>query len=137
MLPPMAIFFPIFTLLEDVGYLPRVAFNLDHAFCKARTCGKQALTMCKRLYRAENKRTALRAFTALFFWSGSAFLQERFGLPFCNQRCTGCGQAVALRGKRIKKEFAFGDKATRLDLRRPERLENCGLGMITRLSSMA
>ncbi len=46
MLPPMAIFFPLFTLLEDVGYLPRVAFNLDHAFCKARTCGKQALTMC-------------------------------------------------------------------------------------------
>ncbi|MBP3312191.1 MAG: ferrous iron transporter B [Butyricicoccus sp.] len=46
MLPPMAIFFPLFTLLEDVGYLPRVAFNLDHAFCRARTCGKQALTMC-------------------------------------------------------------------------------------------
>ncbi|MGN1008011.1 MAG: ferrous iron transporter B [Butyricicoccus sp.] len=46
MLPPMAIFFPLFTLLEDVGYLPRVAFNLDHAFCRAHTCGKQALTMC-------------------------------------------------------------------------------------------
>lgn len=46
MLPPMAIFFPLFTLLEDFGYLPRVAFNLDHAFKKARTCGKQALTMC-------------------------------------------------------------------------------------------
>lgn len=46
MLPPMAIFFPLFTLLEDVGYLPRVAFNLDHAFCKARACGKQALTLC-------------------------------------------------------------------------------------------
>ncbi len=45
MLPPMAIFFPLFTILEDVGYLPRVAFNLDHAFCRARTCGKQALTM--------------------------------------------------------------------------------------------
>lgn len=45
MLPPMAIFFPIFTLLEDVGYLPRVAFNLDHAFCRACACGKQALTM--------------------------------------------------------------------------------------------
>lgn len=46
MLPPMALFFPIFTLLEDFGYLPRVAFNLDHSFKKAKTCGKQALTMC-------------------------------------------------------------------------------------------
>lgn len=45
MLPPMAIFFPLFTLLEDFGYLPRVAFNLDHCFQKAHTCGKQALTM--------------------------------------------------------------------------------------------
>lgn len=46
MLPPMAIFFPLFTLLEDVGYLPRVAFNLDKYFQKAKACGKQALTMC-------------------------------------------------------------------------------------------
>lgn len=46
MLPPMAIFFPLFTLLEDLGYLPRVAFNLDNQFKKCRTCGKQALTMC-------------------------------------------------------------------------------------------
>ncbi len=46
MLPPMAIFFPLFTLLEDMGYLPRVAFNLDRAFKKACACGKQALTMC-------------------------------------------------------------------------------------------
>ena len=46
MLPPMAIFFPLFTLLEDLGYLPRVAFNLDNYFKKACTCGKQALTMC-------------------------------------------------------------------------------------------
>ena len=45
MLPPMAIFFPLFTLLEDFGYLPRVAFNLDHCFQKAKACGKQALTM--------------------------------------------------------------------------------------------
>jgi ferrous iron transport protein B len=42
----MAIFFPLFTLLEDFGYLPRVAFNLDHHFKKAKACGKQALTMC-------------------------------------------------------------------------------------------
>ena len=46
MLPPMAIFFPLFTLLEDLGYLPRVAFNLDRCFQKCRACGKQALTMC-------------------------------------------------------------------------------------------
>jgi ferrous iron transport protein B len=46
MLPPMAIFFPLFTLLEDLGYLPRIAFNLDNAFKRAKACGKQALTMC-------------------------------------------------------------------------------------------
>ncbi|WP_283625204.1 ferrous iron transport protein B [Clostridium butyricum] len=46
MLPPMAIFFPLFTLLEDLGYLPRVAFNLDNFFKKSNACGKQALTMC-------------------------------------------------------------------------------------------
>lgn len=46
MLPPMAIFFPLFTLLEDFGYLPRVAFNLDRCFKRCCTCGKQALTMC-------------------------------------------------------------------------------------------
>ena len=45
MLPPMAIFFPLFTLLEDSGYLPRVAYNLDKPFEKCRACGKQALTM--------------------------------------------------------------------------------------------
>ena len=45
MLPPMAIFFPLFTLLEDFGYLPRVAFNLDYLFKKAGAHGKQALTM--------------------------------------------------------------------------------------------
>src|SRR3989338_4818568 len=45
MLPPMAIFFPLFTLLEDFGYLPRVAFNLDGMFRKAGAHGKQALTM--------------------------------------------------------------------------------------------
>lgn len=46
MLPPMAIFFPLFTLLEDLGYLPRVAFVMDHAFQRCRACGKQCLTMC-------------------------------------------------------------------------------------------
>lgn len=45
MLPPMMIFFPLFTLLEDLGYLPRIAFNVDKVFKKCSSCGKQALTM--------------------------------------------------------------------------------------------
>lgn len=49
MLPPMAIFFPMFTLLEDWGFLPRVAFNLDRCFKGCKACGKQALTMCMGL----------------------------------------------------------------------------------------
>ena len=49
MLPPMAIFFPLFTLLEDSGYLPRIAFTLDGLFERCRACGKQALTMCMGL----------------------------------------------------------------------------------------
>ena len=49
MLPPMAIFFPLFTLLEDFGYLPRVAYNLDKAFRSCTSCGKQAITMCMGL----------------------------------------------------------------------------------------
>ena len=46
MLPPMAVFFPLFTLLEDLGYLPRVAFDLDGCFARCHACGKQALTVC-------------------------------------------------------------------------------------------
>lgn len=49
MLPPMAIFFPLFTLLEDFGLLPRIAFNLDYPFEKCKACGKQSLTMCMGL----------------------------------------------------------------------------------------
>ena len=49
MLPPMAIFFPLFTLLEDLGYLPRVAYALDRPFQSCGACGKQALTMCMGL----------------------------------------------------------------------------------------
>jgi ferrous iron transport protein B len=49
MLPPMAIFFPLFTLLEDAGFLPRIAFNFDRCFQSCRACGKQALTMCMGL----------------------------------------------------------------------------------------
>ncbi len=45
MLPPMMIFFPLFTILEDLGYLPRIAFNVDKIFKKCSSCGKQALTM--------------------------------------------------------------------------------------------
>ena len=49
MLPPMAIFFPLFTLLEDLGYLPRIAFNMDRCFHCCHACGKQALCMCMGL----------------------------------------------------------------------------------------
>ncbi|MBQ4562327.1 MAG: ferrous iron transport protein B [Clostridia bacterium] len=49
MLPPMAIFFPLFTLLEDSGFLPRIAYNMDTYFCRAGSCGKQSLTMCMGL----------------------------------------------------------------------------------------
>ncbi len=49
MLPPMAIFFPMFTLLEDFGYLPRIAFNLDRCFKCSGACGKQAITMAMGL----------------------------------------------------------------------------------------
>lgn len=49
MLPPMAVFFPLFTLLEDSGYLPRMAYNLDRPFAACGSCGKQALTMCMGL----------------------------------------------------------------------------------------
>ena len=61
MLPPMAIFFPIFTLLEDLGYLPRVAFNLDRCFRSCGACGKQALTSCMAYiilhYKRQEKET--------------------------------------------------------------------------------
>ncbi len=49
MLPPMAIFFPLFTLLEDSGFLPRIAYNMDGCFCRVCSCGKQSLTMCMGL----------------------------------------------------------------------------------------
>ena len=49
MLPPMAIFFPLFAILEDFGILPRFAFNLDYPFEKCNACGKQALTTCMGL----------------------------------------------------------------------------------------
>lgn len=51
MLPPMAIFFPLFTILEDLGYLPRIAFNMDGFFKKACCSGKQMITMCMGVTR--------------------------------------------------------------------------------------
>ena len=54
MLPPMAIFFPLFTILEDSGYLPRVAFNMDKFFRKAGAHGKQSLTMCLVIGQTKN-----------------------------------------------------------------------------------
>lgn len=62
MLPPMAIFFPLFTLLEDSGYLPRIAFNLDHFFCKACAHGKQALTMWATQSMRKKDKPAIPAF---------------------------------------------------------------------------
>ena len=58
MLPPMAIFFPLFSLLEDIGYLPRVAYNLDCPFKRCCACGKQALTMCMVDNRMRMKKKA-------------------------------------------------------------------------------
>lgn len=59
MLPPMAIFFPLFTLLEDLGFLPRVAFNLDRCFKGCKACGKQALCMCMGLFRLSKRHSTM------------------------------------------------------------------------------
>lgn len=59
MLPPMAIFFPLFTLLEDLGYLPRVAFNLDNIFRKCKACGKQALTLGVKKFKVSEDMTVI------------------------------------------------------------------------------
>lgn len=64
MLPPMAIFFPLFTLLEDLGYLPRAAFNMDCAFKKCHACGKQCLTMCV-VTAPVSKELSVRSFSFL------------------------------------------------------------------------
>ena len=65
MLPPMAIFFPLFTLLEDFGYLPRVAFNLDKLFRRAGAHGKQALTMSMGFARC-NRNCNIRNYLFIF-----------------------------------------------------------------------
>ena len=66
MLPPMAIFFPLFTFLEDIGYLPRIAFNLDKGFKSAGTCGKQALTMWSVYFWKEPHIFLRRCFYGIF-----------------------------------------------------------------------
>lgn len=73
MLPPMAIFFPLFTLLEDLGYLPRVAYNLDKPFCKCKACGKQALTMCMVCTILSNVIASGKTPEAMLFQTFSAF----------------------------------------------------------------
>lgn len=60
MLPPMAIFFPLFTLLEDLGYLPRIAFNMDKCFQKCNACGKQCLTMWVVFLRMQKENCSSR-----------------------------------------------------------------------------
>lgn len=67
MLPPMAIFFPLFTILEDLGYLPRIAFNLDNYFKKACTTGKQALTMCMGVTKWEHSASRIATFHRKIF----------------------------------------------------------------------
>ena len=103
MLPPMLIFFPLFTIAEDLGYLPRVAFNLDRPFGRCGSCGKQSLTMCMgfgcnavgvtgaRIIDSERERLiavitnsfvpcngrfpAMIAIITAFFTAGAAFIQ--------------------------------------------------------------
>ena len=72
MLPPMAIFFPLFELLEDVGLLPRLAFCFDRAFCRCKACGKQLLTMCAAQSGVHFERRRLCHFKKTNFETGSA-----------------------------------------------------------------
>ena len=76
MLPPMAIFFPLFTLLEDVGYLPRIAFNMDKFFRKANAHGKQALSMCMEKFMLPNGLRLI--FTVCFFVLKTQSLQQNY-----------------------------------------------------------
>jgi len=91
MLPPMAIFFPLFTLLEDAGYLPRVAYNLDKPFQCCKACGKQSLTMWVGNHRMRKKKTAFprlsgkRCFVSQKFLYASAFLMNRTPRQFLPQ----------------------------------------------------
>ena len=75
MLPPMAIFFPLFTLLEDLGYLPRVAFNMDRCFQSCGACGKQALTTCMGYMILRPPRSwGVFPFSRLTAWAKNAIL---------------------------------------------------------------
>lgn len=93
MLPPMAIFFPLFTLLEDAGYLPRIAFNLDRCFRKCNSCGKQALTMCLA--------------TAVSDKIGSDRFLRRVYDCICRDQNTGSGIRSAGAGRRADRGRAW------------------------------
>lgn len=122
MLPPMAIFFPLFTILEDAGYLPRIAYNMDKAFKCCGACGKQALTTCMgfgcnavgvmgcRIIDSPRERllailtnnfvpcngrfSALIAIIAMFFASGS--ISGDFGAALILTLLIVCGISAAL-----------------------------------------
>lgn len=67
MLPPMAIFFPLFTFLEDLGYLPRIAFNMDGFFKKCCCTGKQMITMCMGVTKWEHSASRIATFHRKIF----------------------------------------------------------------------
>ena len=122
MLPPMAIFFPLFTILEDAGYLPRIAYNMDKVFKCCGACGKQALTTCMgfgcnavgvmgcRIIDSPRERllailtnnfvpcngrfSALIAIIAMFFASGS--ISGDFGAALILTLLIVCGISAAL-----------------------------------------
>lgn len=104
MLPPMAIFFPLFTLLEDAGYLPRVAFQLDHAFQRAHTCGKQSLTMCmgeKRMpldtaLASDKKQPPERSFQWLPLYCQAGTLPIPYDLSAGSTACGGKRTAMVV-----------------------------------------
>ncbi len=100
MLPPMAIFFPLFTLLEDFGYLPRVAFNLDRCFKCCAACGKQALSMCMvdNGMRIGMKNAAQRA--AGVGWPVGGLLFLRFFVAILLSRQTAQHQVRATQKER-------------------------------------
>jgi len=123
MLPPMLIFFPLFTLLEDIGILPRIAFNMDRCFAKCRACGKQCLTMtmgfgCNavgvtecRIIQSRRERLiailtnalvpcngrfpALIAVTAIFFAGSDAYASLRSAVLLCLLILLSIGMTLA------------------------------------------
>lgn len=102
MLPPMAIFFPLFTLLEDLGYLPRAAFNLDRCFACSGSCGKQSLTMLMGLGCSAAAVTGCRIIDSprerLIAVLTTSFVPCNGRLPilFSMLAMLGCGSGVSL-----------------------------------------